>query len=87
MFELFGQATSSLDRRHGGLGIGLTVVRLLADLHGGSAQVFSDGEGTGTEAVIELPLYAETIMPRPTTDAPLSPRPSESLRVAAWHAY
>jgi len=57
VFELFGQATGSLDRSHGGLGIGLTVVRLIAELHGGRAQVFSDGVGQGVEAVVQLPLH------------------------------
>src|SRR3954447_11193393 len=58
VFELFGQATGSLDRSQGGLGIGLTVVRLIAELHGGRAQVFSDGVGHGTEAVVHLPRRA-----------------------------
>src|SRR5205814_2876202 len=58
VFELFGQATGSLDRSHGGLGIGLTVVRLIAELHGGRARVFSDGLGCGTEAALSLPLHA-----------------------------
>ena len=58
VFELFGQATTSLDRSQGGLGIGLTVVRLIAELHGGRAQVFSDGIGQGTEAVVHLPLQS-----------------------------
>jgi len=58
VFELFGQATASLDRSHGGLGIGLTVVRLIAELHGGRAQIFSKGVGQGTEAVVHLPLHA-----------------------------
>jgi len=57
VFELFGQATASLDRSQGGLGIGLTVVRLIAELHGGRAEVFSDGVGQGTEAVVRVPLY------------------------------
>jgi signal transduction histidine kinase len=56
VFELFGQATGSLDRSQGGLGIGLTVVRLIAELHGGRAQLFSDGVGRGAEAVVRLPL-------------------------------
>jgi signal transduction histidine kinase len=76
VFELFGQATSSLERTEGGLGIGLTVVRLLAELHGGSAQVFSDGEGSGTEAVLRLPLHPETEMQRTTDDAQVRPRGS-----------
>ena len=75
VFELFGQATPPLDRSQGGLGIGLTVVRLLAELHGGSAQVFSDGEGTGTEAVVHLPLHAETVV-QTRSDAPAPPRGS-----------
>ena len=57
VFELFGQATGSLDRSQGGLGIGLTVVRLIAELHGGRAQLFSDGVGHGAEAVVRLPLH------------------------------
>jgi CheY-like chemotaxis protein len=56
VFELFGQATGTLDRSQGGLGIGLTVVRLIAELHGGRAQLFSDGVGHGAEAVVHIPL-------------------------------
>ena len=59
VFELFGQAAAALDRSQGGLGIGLTVVRLIAELHGGRAQVFSDGVGQGTEAVVHLPLHSQ----------------------------
>jgi signal transduction histidine kinase/ActR/RegA family two-component response regulator len=59
VFDLFGQAAASLDRSEGGLGIGLTVVRLIAELHGGRAQVFSDGAGQGTEAVVHLPLRSQ----------------------------
>jgi CheY-like chemotaxis protein len=58
VFELFGQAAASIDRSQGGLGIGLTVVRLIAELHGGRAQVFSEGVGQGTEAVVHIPLQS-----------------------------
>jgi CheY-like chemotaxis protein len=58
VFELFGQAAASIDRSQGGLGIGLTVVRLIAELHGGRAEVFSDGVGQGTEAVVHIPLQS-----------------------------
>jgi signal transduction histidine kinase/CheY-like chemotaxis protein len=63
VFELFEQAAPSIDRSKGGLGIGLTVVRLIAELHGGQAEIFSGGEGAGTEAVIRLPLHQEPAMP------------------------
>lgn len=55
VFELFAQTERQLDRSLGGLGIGLTVVRSLAHLHGGSVEVFSEGEGMGTEVLICLP--------------------------------
>jgi signal transduction histidine kinase len=55
VFELFAQAPRALDRTEGGPGIGLTVVRLLAELHGGAAEVSSDGEGAGTSVLIRLP--------------------------------
>ena len=69
VFELFGQATDSLDRGQGGLGIGLTVVRLIAELHGGTAQIFSQGEGHGTEALVRLPVQRQAV----ALDAPGDP--------------
>jgi CheY-like chemotaxis protein len=54
-FDLFVQETRSLDRAQGGLGIGLTMVRSLVKLHGGSVHAFSDGPGRGTEVVVRLP--------------------------------
>jgi two-component system, sensor histidine kinase len=56
VFDLFAQAPRALDRSDGGLGIGLTVVKLLAELHGGRVEIFSSGTNTGTEAVVRLPL-------------------------------
>jgi PAS domain S-box-containing protein len=55
MFELFTQADRSLDRSEGGLGIGLTLVRSLAELHGGSVTATSDGPGKGSEFTVRLP--------------------------------
>ena len=80
VFDLFGQVTSSLDRSHGGLGIGLTVVRLIAELHGGTAQVFSEGEGQGTEAVVQLPVQPQTVS-FGTTSNPHSPPHGSAKRV------
>lgn len=56
VFELFTQVDRSLDRSQGGLGIGLTVVRKLAEMHGGSVSVASGGSGQGSEFTVRLPL-------------------------------
>ena len=55
MFDLFTQADRSLDRSEGGLGIGLTLVRSLAELHGGAVTATSDGPGKGSEFVVRFP--------------------------------
>jgi two-component system CheB/CheR fusion protein len=56
VFELFVQSSRTLDRSAGGLGVGLSLVRSLVDMHGGSVAAFSQGEGTGCEFVVRLPL-------------------------------
>jgi signal transduction histidine kinase/ActR/RegA family two-component response regulator len=58
VFDLFMQADRSLDRSHGGLGVGLTVVRSLVEMHGGTVEAFSVGRGQGSEFVIRLPRAA-----------------------------
>jgi PAS domain S-box-containing protein len=55
IFDLFVQADHSLDRAQGGLGIGLTLVRSLVELHGGEISVYSAGRGQGSEFVVRLP--------------------------------
>jgi PAS domain S-box-containing protein len=56
VFEMFTQVDRSLDRSQGGLGIGLTLVRRLVELHGGSVEAHSDGPGKGSEFIVRLPL-------------------------------
>jgi len=56
VFDRFRQADSSTSRRHGGLGIGLAVVRHLVELHGGAVRAESEGRGRGTKIIVTLPL-------------------------------
>jgi PAS domain S-box-containing protein len=59
IFELFAQVDKSLDRSQGGLGIGLSLVKRLAEMHGGSVTAESDGPGTGSTFTLRLPALVE----------------------------
>jgi signal transduction histidine kinase len=56
MFRLFSQGDRSLARSEGGLGIGLTIVQKLSEMHGGSVDARSEGPGKGSEFIVRLPL-------------------------------
>jgi PAS domain S-box-containing protein len=56
LFELFSQVTPALERSQGGLGIGLSLVRGLVELHGGTVKAQSDGIGRGSEFIVRLPI-------------------------------
>lgn len=56
MFDLFKQGEQGLDRHQGGMGIGLAMVRRLAEMHGGTAAAHSEGPGLGATLVVHLPL-------------------------------
>ncbi len=66
IFEMFMQVDRSLDRSQGGLGIGLTLVRRLVDLHDGTIEARSNGPNQGSEFVVRLPL------PQPPVETPLT---------------
>ena len=59
VFDMFTQLDSSLERSRDGLGIGLTLVKNLVEMHGGSITVHSEGLGTGSEFLVSLPTIAE----------------------------
>jgi len=61
IFDLFVQAHHTIDRSRGGLGIGLTLVRRLAELHGGTVHAHSDGEGRGSTFTVRLPSVAAPV--------------------------
>ena len=82
IFDLFAQVDHSLDHSQGGLGLGLTLVRSLVEMHGGSVQALSEGLSRGSEFIVRLPVLDHTqplpinlpswVTPRRTIDDILS---------------
>jgi len=69
VFDRFRQADTSTTRAHGGLGLGLAIVRHLVDLHGGTVRAESEGEQRGATFVVRLPLSAALVEPATTATA------------------
>jgi signal transduction histidine kinase len=78
VFDMFTQVEDTLERAQGGLGIGLTLVKRLAELHGGSVEAHSDGRGHGSRFVVRLPISTESASIRKSTSY-------EKSRVAMPH--
>lgn len=76
IFEMFAQVDQTLDRAHGGLGIGLTLVKTLVELHGGTVEAQSGGLGLGSEFVVRLPA-------EPSTETVITMQPGFSLDAVA----
>jgi two-component system CheB/CheR fusion protein len=64
VFDRFRQGDASATRPHGGLGLGLSIVRHLIELHGGQVQVWSDGGGRGATFAVQLPIVPDQVAPR-----------------------
>jgi PAS domain S-box-containing protein len=77
IFELFAQADPSLERSHTGLGVGLTLVQRLVELHGGVVEAHSEGVNRGSEFVVRLPLAPR---PAPAVAAPAQREASAACR-------
>ncbi len=78
IFSLFGQGDRGLDRAHGGLGIGLTVVKHLVEHHGGHIKASSRGRGSGAEFTVTLPLAAA--VEAPSDEVRSEPAPAGAAR-------
>ena len=63
VFDRFRQEDGSISRRHGGLGLGLAIVRHLVELHAGTVEAHSQGEGAGARFVVHLPIRATLTQP------------------------
>ncbi len=86
VFNRFQQEDASTTRRHGGLGLGLSIVKQLVELHGGSVRAHSAGEGQGATFVVALPVTA--LVPDRQGDRPQMHSPVESgaARADACHS-
>ncbi|MCI0363347.1 MAG: response regulator, partial [Phycisphaerales bacterium] len=68
IFDLFIQVEGSRERSHGGMGIGLTLVKRLVEMHGGSVVARSEGSGKGSEFIVRLPIVLGLLDPPKGTD-------------------
>jgi len=64
VFEMFTQVDRSLEKSHGGLGIGLTLAKRLVEMHGGTVEARSEGPGKGSEFIVRLPVVVEASRPQ-----------------------
>jgi PAS domain S-box-containing protein len=78
VFELFRQRDSSNTRAHGGLGLGLSVVRHLVELHGGTVKAYSEGEGRGATFTVTLPMLKADTEPAPSRPVDAATEVAES---------
>jgi signal transduction histidine kinase len=79
VFDRFRQEDGSISRRHGGLGLGLAIVRHLVELHAGSVEAFSAGEGKGSRFVVRLPTRLGAARSGATEEAVAIPATSSML--------
>lgn len=69
LFEMFFQVDRTLERSQGGLGIGLSLVRRLVELHGGKVEAYSEGAGKGSEFIVRLPMILEKVKPEQSRES------------------
>ena len=79
IFDMFTQIDGSIERSRGGLGIGLTLVKRLVEMHGGSIEAKSAGEGKGSQFIVRLPAMIEPAKAAPA--ARLEHEPAKTYRI------
>jgi len=83
IFDRFRQADGTTTRKHGGLGLGLAIVRHLVELHGGSIRAHSDGNGQGATFTLSLPLASSPTVPDDDAEDATAERPAAVTPAAA----
>jgi len=81
IFDMFSQVDRSLEKSQGGLGIGLSLVKRLVEMHGGRIEAKSDGPGRGSEFVVRLPVDVEASRPQAADRQEEPEAPKSSLRI------
>jgi PAS domain S-box-containing protein len=79
IFDLFVQERQAIDRAQGGLGLGLAIVRVLVELHGGAVEARSEGHGQGAELIVRLPTVQLAEAGRPLPVSPPREEPAAAL--------
>ncbi len=80
VFDLFTQVDRSLEKSQGGLGVGLTIVKRLVEMHGGSVEARSEGYGLGSEFIVRLPVVLAAVQPEEVDDPQACPTAAHRLR-------
>ena len=82
IFEMFMQVDRSSERSQGGLGIGLTLVKRLTEMHGGSIEARSSGEGEGSEFIVRLPVLSKPrVLAHPARDGGFASAPERRILI------
>jgi len=81
VFDMFSQIANASTHSHGGLGIGLSLVKRLVEMHGGSIEVRSDGLGHGSEFLVRLPVHAESAAHRQDHETAEQAAPVSRFRI------
>jgi signal transduction histidine kinase len=81
IFDMFAQADQSLERAYGGLGVGLTLVKALVEMHGGTISAWSGGVGKGSEFAVRLPLVEDTTVTEEQSETRNADAPAGGLRI------